>query len=228
MKIKILYIEDNPMDLEFVSAALEKFPDFKLEHSELFRPGLECLKNGDFDLILLDLNLPDSPGGLETFSQARSEIPSEIPIVVYTSLDDEQIGLDAVKKGAQGYLVKGHTDGYVLTNTLRHALERGSEENFFRTVVFSGKSPIVVIDWKGTIRFVNPAAEQLFSKPAEEWVGRVFGFPFDPDHPKPIHIEGAGEYHMSVAETEMKNEVLYVLHLHHCETCGEEDDTGAP
>ncbi len=210
---RVLYIEDNPMDLEFVREQMKKLPDFILEHADRLQPGLDRVSRGDVNVVLLDLNLPDAPGGLETFVQVRGRIPSEIPVVVFTSIDDEQVGLNAVKKGAQAYLVKGHTEGSVLANSLRNAVERGSEEAFFRTIVFASASPIVVADWRGTVRFVNPAAEAAFQRKAEDWVGRVFGYPVDPDRPRMISLPNGDEMQMTVAETELHEEVLHVIHL---------------
>ena len=70
--------------------------------------GLERLDKGGIDLVLLDLGLPDSRG-LDTFFKAHAHAP-EIPFVLLTGLDDETLALNAVRQGAQDYLVKGATD----------------------------------------------------------------------------------------------------------------------
>jgi CheY-like chemotaxis protein len=207
----VLYIEDNPLDWEFVRQQLSGAPDLRFERVECFVDGAERVRKGNVDLVLLDLNLPDSPGGLETFVKARHEIPIEIPIVVYTSIDDEELGANAVKKGATDYLVKGKTDGRTLAAALRRALERHAEESFFRTVVYSSVKPIVVVDGAGKVRFVNGAAERLFGRPAETWVGRVFGHPVDPDHPSSIRLPGGPEVELRVAETEFRGEVVHLI-----------------
>ena len=72
--------------------------------------------------MLLDLNLPDSLG-IETLTRVDSEFP-EIPIIVLTGLEDEAIAVEAVKQGAQDYLVKGMVDGNQLVRSVRYAIER--------------------------------------------------------------------------------------------------------
>ena len=215
-EFRVLYIEDNPLDVEFVSKSVEGIEPFRVEAVNSFEAGMKRLESGEFDVLLLDLNLPDAPGGLETFSRARAAHPS-VPIVVFTSMDDEQLGQDAVKRGAHDYLVKRHVNGFVLLNTLRFAVERQQEEGFFRTMVFSNSKPVVVTDWKGTLKFVNPAAEKLFGRKAEDWVGRMFGYPFDPDRPGIVEIaSGEGrtrKIELSVVETEMSGEVFNIIHF---------------
>jgi Flp pilus assembly CpaE family ATPase len=80
------------------------------------------LREGHFDAVLLDLSLPDAHGP-DTLSSLRQQAPS-IPIVVLTGLSDEATAIQAVKEGAQDYLVKGETDGNTLARRLRFAIER--------------------------------------------------------------------------------------------------------
>src|SRR5207253_5078393 len=76
--------------------------------------------------ILLDLSLPDSHG-LETLSKMYSEAIG-LPILVLTGLDDETLGLEAVQRGAQDYMVKGRIDGRLLVRAIRYAIERKQTE----------------------------------------------------------------------------------------------------
>jgi DNA-binding response OmpR family regulator len=210
--LRILYIEDNPMDQTLVTQQLSSSPDFHIRCCDRFKPGMELLSKEDFDLLLLDLNLPDSAGGLDTYVQARKTAP-DLPIVVYTSIDDETMGVNAVKKGADDYLVKNHTDGVVLSNALRHAFERHHMEAFFRKIVFATTNPVIVTNWKGIVHFMNPAAEEIFERKAEDWVGRVFGYPVDPDQPGVISTPKGQKWKMTAAETEFGDEVLNILHF---------------
>jgi two-component system cell cycle sensor histidine kinase/response regulator CckA len=82
------------------------------------------------DIVLLDLGLPDSQG-IETFSRAHREAPKE-PIVVISGLDDEGVALEAVRQGAQDYLVKGRLEGRLLARVIRYAIERKRAEELFR------------------------------------------------------------------------------------------------
>ena len=84
--------------------------------------AVKNLQRGHFDVLLLDLSLPDS-AGRDTFLQARAEVP-HLPIVVLTGIEDEVIGLDAVRHGIQDYLIKGQADGRQIARAIRYAIER--------------------------------------------------------------------------------------------------------
>lgn len=122
--IKVLLIEDNRIEARqtqhWLSAA--KGDHFEVECVEQLQQGLDRLSRGGLDIVLLDLNLPDSRG-IETFVKLHDKFP-EIPIVVLTGEYDDAIGPTAVEKGAQDYLVKQHANGPALTHVLRYALTR--------------------------------------------------------------------------------------------------------
>lgn len=93
-----------------------------LERVDRLAAGLTRLDAGGVDIVLLDLDLPDS-FGIETFLEVQRRVP-EIPIVVLTGLDDETVAVGAVRKGAQDYLVKGDFGGHLLVRAIRYAIER--------------------------------------------------------------------------------------------------------
>src|SRR5579859_141017 len=103
-EIRLLLIEDNPADQKLASVLLSKAKgaSFQIETCARLAGGLERLAEGAFDVLLLDLFLPDSEG-LETFVRVHTAAPS-LPVVVMSTLDDEQIALRALEKGAQDYL----------------------------------------------------------------------------------------------------------------------------
>jgi PAS domain S-box-containing protein len=127
--IKILLVEDNSGDARLVRAMLfdrdmdKSIPiTFDLTHVERLGQALTSLAEETFDIILLDLSLPDEYG-LETVNQVQDAAP-DVPIVVMSGLSDEALAIKAVQEGAQDYLVKGHVDGYSLIRSLRYAIER--------------------------------------------------------------------------------------------------------
>jgi signal transduction histidine kinase len=126
--MKILLIEDNPGDARLIREMLAEVRSgtFVLECADRLSTGLERLAAGGIDVVLLDLSLPDGQG-LDTFVRAHAQA-SGVPIVVLTGLDDEALAVQAVQKGAQDYLVKGHADGYSLTRAIRYAIERQRAE----------------------------------------------------------------------------------------------------
>ena len=123
-KVTILLFEDNPGDASLIEEMLEEFSDFsyELKNVETLHEGLSLLKELPFDLILTDLGLPDSDG-IATFLDIHAR-NSRIPIIIFTALNDEKIGLDAVKKGAQDYLVKGQVKGRLLKRSIKYSIER--------------------------------------------------------------------------------------------------------
>ena len=122
--INVLLVEDSPTDALLLREALgsEEAVTFRTAHVERLAEALKFLQEQQFDLILLDLGLPDSQG-LETFSRVHDHAP-QVPIVVLTGLDDDQLALKAVQEGAQDFLTKGRFDRYWLVRNIRYALER--------------------------------------------------------------------------------------------------------
>ncbi|HUF47604.1 MAG TPA: diguanylate cyclase [Vicinamibacterales bacterium] len=127
--LHVLLIEDNPGDARLVREWLrEAEPDeFPLTHVSTLGDGLAHLAGpADVDLVLVDLSLPDE-SGLDTVRRVVKGAGSAI-IVVMTGADDEELGISAVKEGAQEYLIKGTVDGAQFRRQLRFAAER--QENF--------------------------------------------------------------------------------------------------
>ncbi len=112
--MKILLIEDNPGDARLIREMLADAGGrgFAIEWVSRLAEGLERLRRGGIDLVLLDLDLPDSHG-LDTFIKAQAQAP-HVPFVVLTGLADETLGLITVRKGAQDYLFKDGTDPRLL------------------------------------------------------------------------------------------------------------------
>ena len=122
--VHILLVEDDPDDVWVMRNLLSDRWDgpFKLSHAELLSAGLERLREFPFDIILLDLSLPDSQG-LETFITMHAHA-NDVPIVVLSGYNDESTAVKAVQAGAQDYLVKGQVDDNLLVRSIRYAIER--------------------------------------------------------------------------------------------------------
>lgn len=122
--IRVLLIEDNPGDTRLIREALAEAGNaqVRLETADNLETGFTALEKGNIDLVLLDLSLPDSQG-LDTVSRVHHQAP-EVPIVVLTGLDDETTAVQAVREGAQDYLVKGEANGSLLIRSIRYAIER--------------------------------------------------------------------------------------------------------
>jgi two-component system sensor histidine kinase UhpB len=122
--MKLLLIEDNPADASLIRVILRKAPAgaFQIQHAARLAAALECLRQEPFDLVLLDLGLPDSQG-METLTRVQAA-GAKLPIVALTGLDDPAFAVEVVRAGAQDYLVKGKFDSDLLVRTMRYAVER--------------------------------------------------------------------------------------------------------
>jgi signal transduction histidine kinase len=126
--INVLLIEDNPGDARLIREMLAEATGvpFHLEWADHLQPGLQRLGEGEIDVVLLDLSLPDS-FGLDTLGGTHAQAP-QVPIVVLTGGNDEIRGIKAVKQGAQDYLIKGEINGHLLVRAMRYAIERKEAE----------------------------------------------------------------------------------------------------
>ena len=126
--IKALLIEDNDGDVRLMKEVLADTAGTLVELSQVYRLGdaLSRLAKETFDVVLLDLSLPDSQG-LHTFDQAH-QAAGRAPILVLTGLDDQALAISALQRGAQDYLVKGQFDGNRLMQTIRFAVARNEAQ----------------------------------------------------------------------------------------------------
>ncbi len=119
-------IEDNEGDALFIKELLNEvdseFEHFQLHWRTTLNSGIEFTKENKCDLILLDLSLPDS-SGFDTFDLLKSDV-NDIPIIILSGLNNKEFTLNAVKKGAQDYLIKGEFNFDLLTRTIIYGIER--------------------------------------------------------------------------------------------------------
>jgi len=173
-KIEILLFEDNPGDAGLIEEMLAEFASFPYDfkNAETLSEGLSLLKENSFDVILSDLGLPDSDG-IDTFLEIYA-INSRIPVIILTGMNDEKIGIEAVKKGAQDYLVKGQVDGRLLKRSIQYSIERKKAEERVKNlanVVESSNDAIITKSLDGIITSWNQGAEQIYGYSAEEVLG---------------------------------------------------------
>ncbi len=122
--LRVLLVEDNPGDARLIRELLSESRDgtYQLECAETLREARARLVREEVDLVLLDLGLPDS-SGLDTVIAVHAAAP-EVPIVVLSGSDDEDLAVRSVRVEAQDYLVKGEVDPPRLQRALRQAIER--------------------------------------------------------------------------------------------------------
>lgn len=122
MDVSILIIEDNTVYQEMIKRMLNRLPSITVEGTRTLEHGLAHLRTHPIDVILLDLDLPDSTG-LDAIPRLVAEFPKKT-LVVLTGLDDETLAVEALAAGAQDYLIKGRVGRRTLMRSVRYAIER--------------------------------------------------------------------------------------------------------
>src|SRR5580693_852824 len=175
----LLLVEDNPGDARLLREMLNEAGAHKTEltQAESMSEAEKRLVERLFDIVLIDLGLPDAQG-LEAVRRARAVAP-RVPLVVLTGLDDESLATQALQEGAQDYLIKGQIEKRGLLRALRYAIERKSMEEALFVVKERAQvtlncigDAVVCTDISGNITFLNLVAEKMTGWPWEEAVGR--------------------------------------------------------
>jgi len=176
-KIKVLLVEDNKVDILSARRMLAGWTDspFTLECASRLSEAIEFLEKGRFDVVLLDLGLPDS-SGLETFAKMRAQA-AHAPIVVLTGHKDEALSMSALQHGAQDYLIKGDINRDALRRCLRYAIERKQYEEALwikNRIIESSINPIAITDLQGKLTYVNNSFLKLWQyESMEDVAGRA-------------------------------------------------------
>jgi PAS domain S-box-containing protein len=167
-RISVLLVEDNPGDARLLREVVREAEGahIQLTHVDTLSRALQRLDVEPFDVVMLDLSLPDADG-LETLVRTHAQAPS-VPIVVLTGLDDEGLAIRAVREGAQDYLVKGQVTGQLLVRAMRYATERKRavealqrSEEYFRSLIENALDIITVLDADGSVRYGSPSFERV-------------------------------------------------------------------
>ncbi len=189
---RVLLIEDDDEFSQIISLHLQaSSTPFDFYRADSLQNGLACLAEKKIDIVLLDLNLPDADQ-LSGLMQLQSKFP-ELPCVVLTATNDEQLALEALRAGAQDYLLKGIVDGGLLERVLRYSVERKRTQQVLHKqkkdheVIFDSVPAMIWFkDTRNRILKVNRLAAESMGLPATAIEGKSTDELY-PDH--------AGKYH---------------------------------
>ena len=164
----LLLVEDNPGDARLFREMFDEqgVHETELTHAECMREAEKYLAERAFDMVLLDMGLPDAQG-LEAVRRAHAAAP-RVPLVVLTGLDDQSLAAQALQEGAQDYLIKGQIETRGLLRALRYAVERKiMEEALFvekeraQVTLNCIGDAVICTDIAGNITFLNLVAEKM-------------------------------------------------------------------
>lgn len=182
--IKVLLIEDNLGDAVLIREMLKevKTTEFDVKHAQRLSQGKEYLLEEEFDIILLDLALPDSKG-IQTFNHTNKHA-AELPIIILTGLSDEEFAIKAVGEGAQDYLVKGEVDSRLLGRAITYAIERNiiedklkKSEERYKLLVEKTQSGIFLINPYNKLNYINQQMADMLGYTVKEMMNRsIFDF----------------------------------------------------
>jgi PAS domain S-box-containing protein len=177
--INILLVEDSASDAQLLEQTLWQLGGerWQVVHFERLSDAIDSCSKSTFDIVLLDLSLPDSKG-LNTLAEFYAAAPN-IPIVVLTNFDDEDIALQAVAKKAQDYLVKGQITPNLLRRTIRYAIDRGQivkqlreSEHRLRAIFEQTFQSMALLTLEGIILEINQPGLNLWGSQQQDCVGK--------------------------------------------------------
>jgi|GEM_PF-542123 len=225
--IRVLVVEDDGIWQHLVGHALRNTRSavtFEATFAGTLRQAREHLTMGRFDMVLLDLGLPDSQG-LDTYHAIRKTAP-DTPVIMLTGTDDEQVGIEAIRCGAGDFLFKGENAfNDVLVRTALHVIERSRQDDVLRQsernlrgIINAGRDAVIVTDLQSTILFVNPAAERLYGQNAEQLLGARFEHELVAGAAGEISLKAPGGrcavVEMQVAAIEWQGHPAFLASLH--------------
>ena len=182
MSNRILLVTDDASDAGILKHVLDRARDgpFEIVWVTNLALAVERLRSGDIDAILLDLELPDS-SGIATFER-MFEVASHTPIMTLSPDDEEPLAIEAVQRGAQGYLSKGHFASYLVPQALRNIIHRKAvEEAFYKEktraeiALNSIGDAVLCTDLSANVVYLNTAAEHMTGWSREEANGHPVG-----------------------------------------------------
>lgn len=188
--LKILLIEDSKTSAMITTNLLDSIDKRNyMVVAKSLEDGIKRLKDGKFDVILLDLTLPDS-SGIETFIKIHDTCP-DIPIIILSSSNDEKIVLKAIESGAQDYLFKEELTKSLLRKSILYTIERSKfvktlneknriikeNEKIFKEILQNYPDGIFLLDENKRIILTNKYGEKFFQKSENKIIGSEFDYP---------------------------------------------------
>jgi signal transduction histidine kinase len=193
-RVSILLIEDDPdytmLINVYVNEACGDAVKYLIESTVSLQGGIDLLSRQEYDIVLLDLMLPDSRG-LDTLVKLRAKAPS-MPVVVLTNLDQDDLGVEAIAHGAQDFLSKSKLDAGRLRHAVGFALARDRLFHQMENLIEGLPDGMLIVDRSRMVRYANAAAQSLFGRKRDQLVGRLFEHALSPGRAVELKLPGPG------------------------------------
>lgn len=213
--LRVLLVENNPADTKLITALFESSvsDQFTLSHADHLETAIELFREEGFDVVLLDLNLPDSQG-LETYAAFR-KAAGAVPVLALTDSKSGELEEQVVLCGAQDYIKKSDVTGPLLLSRILYSVERAAMidklESFAqdvrasdvsrRRIIERNADAMFVVGTDRRIRFLNPAAEALLGEDMDALVGTEFAYNAATDRLVEIQIPRPGDVRFAEIRT---------------------------
>lgn len=238
--LRILIVEDSPGDQYLVTELLElSVIKIKSLHiAETLLTAIDFLNKDAFDIILLDLSLPDS-SGIDTFKTLK-KFSDKTPVIILSGLTDTNLAVEAITLGAQDYHIKGELNANLLTKTILYSIERKrnlevllenneryitlskaeldllQSEQSARQIMNGSPDAIICIDTYGKIIVWNPQAEKIFGWKQHEILGKPLTETIIPVQYREHHERGM-KYFQSTGEGPIMNKLIEITAINQAE-----------
>ncbi|WP_417449225.1 ATP-binding protein [Kordiimonas sp.] len=205
-RFEALIIDDNPADRKLIEHYVKKAfrGAASASSAATLEEGLMALEGFHFDVLFLDLGLPESTGP-RTVSEVAAAFP-DVPIIVVTGQSDLCVVQDVIKRGAQEFLCKNNLNEDGVSAAVHHAVERHRMYRQMESLIAQNPEPIMVVSFDGVIEFANVAAHRMFCAGSEMLVGRHFD----------CYVEGIGKSEVELSFLDCRDLLaeLNVTHIH--------------
>lgn len=194
--MRVLVIEDDAVQTAMIAAQFRRYFEYEVVFADSLENGKAFLRSMAVDAIVLDLSLPDSPGGVDTYLEIR-QMATGIPVIVYTAAGDPELAQECISKGAHDYLCKDQST--FLPRVIKYAIERFKSQRalhkknrelarmncLYRSILDLSPEYIVRFSVDCSILFINKPLAALLGVSAEEAVGRcITDFTVSPSSPE--------------------------------------------
>lgn len=222
--INVVAVEDNPADLELIKELLQgnSHRTYQIVAFDHLKLATDYLKSNSADVVLLDLNLPDSQG-ISTFQKIHAAVP-KVPILILTGFADEKLALDTLKEGAEDYIFKDDLNESMIDRVIRYSIERSGlkseilENQQLRELILEVSNfGYLILNEDNQIIYANNLADKLLGRNRQDILSQEFHRLAKAEHhTRHQFVDESGQivtYEITATPLQWKSEPAYLVTL---------------